>query len=182
MRDKRLFLAGLLTIGAAGCTEPKPTALNYNVIRLSPASRAAVFDAATQALREHFTIRRADRAAGILETVPIETVGTEPSGRLGDVVAVPRRERRTAEVRVEKTGAMVKVFCKVLVQECDTQAHQMFTREHALHDLPTDTPAERDGATTTEQNAVWRNKRRDRTLENQILRAIQDQVAGAEGL
>jgi hypothetical protein len=156
--------------------------LNYNVLRLSGASEAAVFDAAAQALGEHFTVRRYDRATGILEAVPKETVAAGHSGRLGDVVAVPRRERRVAEMRVESAGAVVKVFCKVLVQEYDTQAHQMFNREHTLDDLPTDTPAERDAATTTEQNAVWRTQRRDRGLETQILRAVREQLAGAQVL
>ena len=180
MRNSKLYLAGFLAVGAAGCVEPKATALNYSVLRLSGAPEAAVFDAAALALEEHFTIRRHDRAAGILEAVAIETVGTGSRGRLGDVMAIPRRERRTAEVRVESVGSMVKVFCKVLVQEHDSQAHQMFGREHALDDLPADTPAEREAATTTEQNAVWRTKRHDRELESRILRAVPQQVSGAK--
>ncbi|MCK4658199.1 MAG: hypothetical protein KAV82_01640 [Phycisphaerae bacterium] len=182
MKHVWLLMAGLLAMGAAGCSGSRPTALNYNVLRLSGASDAAVFDAAAQALREHFTIRHADRRTGVLEAVPVEMATTGGDGRLGDVVAAPRRERRTAEVRVESAGKLVKVFCKVLVQECDTQAHQMFNREHAISDLPTDTPADRDAATTTEQNTVWRTKRRDRELENQILRAVREQLAGAEVL
>ena len=182
MKNGRLYLAGFLAIGAAGCLEPRATALNYNVLRLSGAPEAAVFDAAARAMGEHFTIRRHDRAAGILEAVPIESIGAESRGRLRDVMAVPRRERRIAEVRVESVGSVVKIFCKVLVQEHDSQAHQMFGREHALDDLPTDTPAERDAATTTEQNAVWRTKRHDRELESRILRAVPEQLAGAKVL
>ncbi|MFH0979972.1 MAG: hypothetical protein V2A79_00350 [Planctomycetota bacterium] len=180
MKTGWLLLPALLVIGVAGCSAPQATALNYSVLRLADASQAAVFDAAAQALGEHFTIRRSDRVAGMLEAVPMEGVGKGSRGRLGDVVAVPRRERRVAEVRVESEGNLVKVFCKVLVQEYDTQAHQMFNREHALSDLPTDTPADRDAATTTEQNAVWRTQRRDKALEDRILRAVREQVAGAK--
>ena len=182
MRNGTAWLAGCLLVGAVGCAGPKPTALNYNVLRLSGASEAAVFDAASRALGERFNLNRSDRTAGILEAAPKEGVGPGQSGRLGDVVAVPRRERRVAEMRVENEGGIVKVYCKVLVQEYDTQAHQMFTREHAIDDLPTDTPADRDAATTTDQNSVWRGKRRDGVMEREILQAVREQLAGAQEL
>lgn len=179
---RTLGVGSLLTVMAAGCAEMKPTGLNYHVLRLSGAPEAAVFDAAERALGEHFTIRRRDRAAGVLEGAPLEGVGAGGGGRLGDYVAMPRRERRIAEMRVEESGKVVKVFCKVLVQEYDTQAHEMFGKERSLHDLPTDTPAYREAATTTEQNAVWRTKHRDRGLETAILEALRERVPGAQVL
>ena len=169
----------LMLVGACGCSGPKATTLNYSVLRLADAPEEAVFDAAAQAMREHFDVLRADRARGVIESAPIEAVGSARSGRLGDVVAMPRRERRVAEIRLEPLGSSVKVFCRVLVQEHNTQAMQMHRSEHRLDDLPTDTPADRDGATTTEQNSVWRTRRHDRDLETRILRAIREQLAGA---
>jgi hypothetical protein len=181
MAPKWLLLAlPVLCPWCAGCPEERATPLTYNVLRLSGAPEEAVFDAATRVLAEHFSIARADRTAGLVEGVPEETVGSSRGGRLGDVVVGPRRERRVAEVRVEKAGGLVKVYCKVQVQEYDTQAHQMFDREHARDDLPGSTPADRDAATTTEQNAVWRNRQRDRDMESEILRAIREQLPGAQ--
>jgi len=182
MRNTVAFVAGIMTVAVAGCSQPKATALNYKVMRLSGATQEAVFDAATRALGEYFTVHQYDPAAGILEGAAPEEVSAGGSKRLRDVVAMPRRERRVAHMRVESAESTVKVFCKVLVQICDTPAHQMYDREHALHDLPTDTPAQRGAAATTEQNSVWRNDRRDKRLESQILRAVREQVAGADVL
>lgn len=182
MRNTMALVAGVVSVAVTGCSQPRATPLNYKVVRLSGATEEAVFDAAVGALSEHFTVSRSDPVTGILEGAPIEGVRTGGSGRLGDLVSAPHRQRRVAQMRVESSGTTVKVFCKVLVQMCDTPAHQMYGQEHALHDLPTDTPAQREAATTTEQNSVWRNKYRDKALESEILRAVREQVAGAEVL
>jgi len=41
-----------------------------------------------------------------------------------------------------------------------------------LSDLPTDTPIDREGATTQEQNTVWRTIGRDKSKERSILDII----------
>ncbi|MCP4594762.1 MAG: hypothetical protein GY842_28860 [bacterium] len=179
MINVRCIPATLMLIAAAGCAARQPTKLNYHVLQLSDAPTDAVFDATALALEEHFTISRRDFAAGVLQTAPVETVVDQPSGRLRDAVAAPRRERRLADVRVQDKDGMTQVSIRVIVQEYDTRAHRMFPLEHALHDLPTDTPAERDAATTKEQNSIWRTKGRDRQLEEVIRRAVLEQVPGA---
>jgi hypothetical protein len=86
-----------------------------------------------------------------------------------------------AEVRVADAGDAVKVFCKVLVQQYESDERRLFVREHALSDLPTETPAAADAATSPEQNATWRTRGRDKVLERRILRAIQERVSARTG-
>ncbi len=62
--------------------------------------------------------------------------------------------------------------CRVLIQEQTTQAHRLFERDHRGYDTPTDTPIEREAATTVRQNTVWRTNRRDRRSERAILEAV----------
>lgn len=52
----------------------------------------------------------------------------------------------------------------------------MFRHDHRVSDIPDDTPIDRDAATTTEQNTVWRTIRRDKAAERRILEAILDQA------
>lgn len=180
MSQKTWMACGLCLSWAAGCASPRPSAVNYNVVTLSGATDLAAMDAAEGALAEHFTLARREAGTQTLTTLPTESEAVGGGERIGDVIGARRRERRYAEVRIEPAGSSVKVYCKVLVQEYDTDAHQVFSRDHATTDLPGDTPADRDAATTTEQNAVWRTKRRDKELERRILRDIQERLGGAE--
>jgi hypothetical protein len=147
---------------------------------MSGATEAAVLDAAEGALAEHFPLARRDLGARRITTLATESAAPGGGERIGDVVGATRRERRRAEVVVEPASEGVKVFCKVLVQEYDTEAHQVFSRDHALDDRSRDTPAQRDAASTSEQNAVWRTKRRDKDLERRILRDVQSRLGGAD--
>ncbi len=78
------------------------------------------------------------------------------------------------EVRVADSGGAARVFCRVLIQEQTTQGHRMFASDRSGSDTPGDyTAINRDAATTTEQNTVWRTLRRDKSAERQILDMIE---------
>jgi len=138
----------------------------------------AAFEAAELVLLDHFSIRTRDPGSGYLRTDYTETQGPHRGRRLGDALGAPRRVRKHAEVRVEPAGNGVNVWCKVLVEQFETDSHDMFAHEHSLSDLPSDTRVEADGATTPAQNAVWRPAGRDTLLERQIRREIQARLSG----
>ncbi len=162
---------------AAGCEGPSPTAQSHTPLRQRSVSPAAAFAAAEQVLGERFPIQVREPRNGLLRTAHIDTVSSGPSGRLTDGLSTPRRVRKSAEVRVEPADDGVKIWCQVVVEQNETSAHRMFAQEHSLSDLPSDTPADAEGATTAEQNTVWRYKGRDRQLEREIRRAIQELLA-----
>ena len=177
MHGRRLAVIGLFGAWVAGCASPPATKLNYAVTRVEAASQDVAMAAAEQALREHFRIARVDRAAGLIECAPVESQEAVRSGRIGDVLGASRRVRRVAEVRVEDLGDGARVFCKVLLQQYETEERRMFDREHALSDVPSETPAAGEAATLPQQNATWRTRGRDKVLERRILQAVHELVA-----
>jgi hypothetical protein len=73
---------------------------------------------------------------------------------------------------VAQNGNDVNVYCKVVVQEQTTETHRMFAQDSTLSDVPHDTAIDRDAATTTQQNTVWRTVQRDKAAERRILEAV----------
>jgi len=57
----------------------------------------------------------------------------------------------------------------------------MFSNDLALNDAPTATAADRDAATTREQNEVWRVLRRDKLAERTVLQDIRKSLGMADG-
>lgn len=166
----------VLAIIAAGCKVQQPPSVVFQRQRFDGVSYRSAFDAAERALGERFAIEARDPAAGILRARPVpETL--DPSGRrISDRVGHPGAGRRLAELRVQQEGSYVDVYCRVLIQELETERFRMAERQRGVYDQPTDTPADTEAGTTPEQNAVWVNRSRDRDMERQILRSVEEFV------
>lgn len=176
-----VLLAALTGAGIGACRTPAPTARSHTTLRQRSTRPEAAFAAAEQALRERFRIELRDPKRGLLRTAAVETRDRVQGGRVGDALGTPRRVRKIAEVRVEPDGPDVSIWCRVTVEQDDTNAHQLFVQDQGLSDIPSDTPPDREGATTARQHTVWRAKGRDRQLEREIRLAIQellDETAG----
>ncbi len=169
--------ASLLIVGAS-CSVPARRGVAFQRQRLAGVEYRRAFDAASEALREHFRIARSDYANGIVRAIPSETSG-RGDGRhvLSDSLSAPHQARRVAEVRVRAHGPDVEVSCRVLVQRNDAVEVGLLDLERGGYDQPTGTPADRGAGTTAEQNAVWSKGTRDRAMERQILAAIREKVA-----
>lgn len=178
MRRAGVVAVGLCVLLASGCSEPAATSLNFAVREVPRASSGAVWSAAVDAVREHFRIARMDRSAGRIETAPIETQEPGQSSRAGDMLGAERRVRRLADVRVQEADGGVQVYCKVLVQQYESDERRLFARDKCATDIPSETPADQEGATTAEQNAAWRTRGRDKVLERQILDSILERIGG----
>ena len=178
MIQKRVvvLVAGVgLLCGA--CKSPGPSGRSYSLTRHSSVAAGRAFAAAEQALGERFHIRVRDPGEGLLRTEPVMETAPREDGRLGDRLRTPRRVRKSVEVRIEPEGDGVAIGCKALVEENQAGAHRAFEREHALSDIPSDTPADWGAGATAEQEAVWQARGRDRDLERQICRAIDEILA-----
>ena len=168
------LLASLLAM--TGCDTPAPNRTNYSYMRLQDQSRAAAFDAAERAMQERFRLDRVDAQRGIIKSTPLEMTGQNDTGRVGDMVGAERRLRRTATTRVDGSDSMAEVWVRVIVEEYETNDRQLFDQDRSINDMPTETAADRGGATTPEQNALWRTTSRDKVLERSILRSISEMV------
>jgi hypothetical protein len=159
----------------AGCAAPGPTAQNFLVRHATDLPRDAVFARAEVALLElGYQIDRADSAEGVLTTQPVmgaESAKSASGFGLGRVTV-----RTVAEVRVQAAETGSTVFCRVRVEQLATASHAAFLQDRGASDLPSQTPIDREGATTEEQNAVWTMIRRDRAKERAIIGAILDET------
>jgi hypothetical protein len=106
---------------------------------------------------------------------PVAEEAGEPAPRhtVGDVIGVsPRRYRRIAELRLAATGNGVMAQVRVMLQRLTTAERTAFARERG-DDRPTDTAIDRLGPDSPAPREEWRDDRRDRKVEQEILNAIQ---------
>lgn len=178
MRASIAIVSASLLIVGASCTAPARRGAAFQRQRLSGVEYRRTFEAASEALREHFRIARSDYENGIVRAVPSST-SVRGDGRrvLTDSLSAPQQARRVAEVRVRAHGPDVEVSCRVLVQRNDAAAVGMLSLERGGYDQPTGTPADRGAGTTAEQNAVWSKGTRDRAMERLILASIREKVS-----
>lgn len=156
--------------------------MDYTVRHVQERDRGAALDAAEAALIDlGYIIERRDPAEGVITTQPVEAQAGLDSTRAASLSS-RGKTRRIVEVRVQNEGGAAKVFCRVLIQEQTTQAHRMFASDRSGSDTPGDyTAINRDAATTTEQNTVWRTLRREKSTERNILNAITEHTGGEAG-
>ncbi len=173
-RVRLAVVAIVLAVGAVGCESPAPRSGSYTPQRLRAVTPAEAFAAAEQVLSEDFQIATRDPSLGLLRTAHVESRERSADQPIRGTLGSPKRVRKYSEVRIEPAGDGVNVWCKVVVEENQSDAYRMFHQEHALSDIPSDTPADREGGTTAAQNTVWKVKRRDRAMERQIRRSIRN--------
>ena len=173
----RLAIAGIVVaVAIAGCESPGPSRSTFTPLRVKSATMAEAFAAAEETLLEQFHIEVRDPARGLLRTAAIESRERQSGAGLGDALGATRTVRKYVEVRVQPADAGVNIWCKVPIERNETDSHRMFANRDALSDSPSDSPADWSGATTTEQNTVWRPTGRDRRLEREIRRAIREKL------
>ncbi|MCB9865257.1 MAG: hypothetical protein H6816_01265 [Phycisphaerales bacterium] len=165
----------------AGCQASAPSTRNFSHLRLPDTTRAAAYDAAYAALAARYPIATSDRATGTITTEPVENRERTGGRQVGDLVGMTRRVRRVATVRVTDADNAAEIWCKVTLAQHDTDAARMFSNDLALNDAPTATAADRDAATTREQNEVWRVLRRDKLAERTVLQDIRKSLGMADG-
>ncbi|MEK6674684.1 MAG: hypothetical protein AABZ47_03410 [Planctomycetota bacterium] len=164
-----LLAACGMALALCSCVSTRPANVNASVRRVSGIDRQIILDTAEVVLldREYLINERDDRA-GMLRTKPIEGAGAA-----GDRQSAPLhrrgRTRRIVDVILNEDGNGVRIHCKVVVQEQDTQSMRLMSREQSGHEPYSDTPIDRDAATTDEQNTYWQTVRRDRLAERELL-------------
>jgi hypothetical protein len=176
--SKRVIVPVMLAATwAAGCQPFESPDVVYQRQRLVNVSYQAAFEAAERALGERFGIARSDSGTGVLDSRPREAQAESAGTRIiSDALGTGRQGRRIADMRVVRDGAFVDVFCRVRVQELETEQFRVLERQRGAYDQPSGTPAEREAGTTTEQNAVWVTRSRDREMERSILEAVAEWV------
>ncbi len=167
---------------ADGCVSAGVSLLNYSVRHVQGGDPAAAFAVAQVALINlGYKIDKSDRATGVIVTRPIPTTASAERIHARTRLRSSSRLRRLVQVRIAQGPGVINVYCKVALQEQTTEAHRMFRRDHAISDVPGETPIDREAATTEEQNTVWQTVGRDKAAERRILDTILEWTRGESG-
>lgn len=130
-------------------------------------------------LQREFGRVSVDRAARRVVTAPVEYTTSRDSGTARDLVRGSSTMRRSATLDVGRRGDVTVVRLSVDVERQDTQRQTvMHPQGHRLSDTPgSETPTDRDAATTERQNTVWTRVRRDTGLERALLDELRERFA-----
>jgi hypothetical protein len=149
------------------------------------ASPDEVFQAAQVVLRREFGRVQVDPGARRIVSEPAEYRTSSESGTARDFYGGRSTMRRTAHFSVAPRGDGTVAQLRVDIERQDTDRREVFQPDrNRISDAPSQTPIERDAATSTEQNTVWTFVRRDRQLERALLTELQERFAppGAAGV
>ncbi len=170
-----VIFAGLL---ATGCETSGPTTKTFSYVRLPGVDRTSAFSAAVDAMRENHDIATIDRDQWVLHSVPQETEEEAATPRVGDLVGIPRTVRRVVTAYVTGDDQNAEAWCRVAIERNESNEHNLFIHDMQQDDTATATPADREAATTTEQNSVWRTLRRDKRAERELLDKVREMTTG----
>jgi len=179
--------SAVMLVGNAGCTSPsgggdraglRPTGQAASRL-LRSADLTAVRPVAERVFRQHFRIDPAASTPSVLVSRPQELGPQEQPERIRDVLRPSaNRHRQLAELQLLQEGPDVRIRCRVETQRLDTTERATFAGTRG-DDRPTETPIDRYGAASSDPHQEWVSVGRDKNLEQEILAAIQRELAGA---
>lgn len=142
------------------------------------ASADEVFHAAQVILRREFGRLNIAPDARRVVSEPVESRTSSESGSARDLYGGRSTIRRIAHLAVSPRADGAIVRLRIDIERQDTAQTEAFQPDrHRLTDAPSQTPIERDAATSTRQNTVWTFVRRDRRFERALLAELQEQFA-----
>ncbi len=166
--SKHVILVTLAAAFLAGCTQAELGTERA----LGPVQYADAFRAARTVTAQYFTVASADRSSGVIKSAP-KTVAPD--------MALGSAERQLATITVRQRGSVMTAYAMVEIQRQGVAMKRHVGFAEVYDGPPSHTPAEREAATTPEQNEYWITRRRDRALENKILTDIYRALHGEGG-
>lgn len=146
----------------AGCTTPEG-----KTRELGNVSYTDAFAAATEVMKQYYTVENADPTTGIIQARPLAV--DKKSGRL---LGGKSSTRQLAKVTVRKENGSVVAYASVAVQRQGSDAlRQMRTTrgDEDYSSVPNKSPAYDEAATTAGQNESWMTYNYAHDIEIKIL-------------
>ncbi|MBU0617648.1 MAG: hypothetical protein KKI02_08015 [Planctomycetes bacterium] len=160
-----------------GCSQGMETR-SFQPRVIDEASPDDVLLAAQVLLRREFGRVDIEPGARRIVSQPVEYQTSSESGTARDLYGGRSTMRRIAHFAVAKRGDGSIARLRIEVERMDTARREAFRPDQGrISDAPSQTPIERDAATTTRQNTVWTFVKRDRRLERALLAELQEQFA-----
>lgn len=164
-------------IALTGCA-PGVDARSFQSRVIRDAAPDDVFHAAQTILRREFGPLEIESDARRLASRPVEYRTTSESGSARDLYGGRSTMRRIARFSVAPRGDGAVARLGIDVERLDTARREAFQPDrYRLTDAPSQTPIERDAATSTRQNTIWTFVKRDLRFERALLTEIQEQFA-----
>lgn len=193
MRRSSLFggaaaiTSAVLMIGGSGCATQGGAAAGFAPRRSADAASRRLANAdlgmvrpvADRVFRTYF--RTDQEGSSRHEWVSRPEESDEPAGptRVRDMfTAFPNRRRRVAALWLGQDGPHVVARCRILIQRLDTTERAAFAPQRG-DDRPTATPIDRHGPASTSTREEWVDVGRDRSMEQEILTAIERELTSA---
>lgn len=163
IRHAWIVTAAAATCIVAGCNQPIPGTSRS----LGTVDYTLAFAAANEVMTQYFSVLSSNPHTGIITSRPKPVEA--PKERL--LSGSPARQVATLRVRTE--GKAVVVYATVALQrQGEAVLEQIRPGVDNYDSVPNQTPAERDGATTVEQNESWRTHGYAHNVERKILQDI----------
>jgi hypothetical protein len=166
-----------LAIALTGCA-PGVDARSFQSRVIRSAAPDDVFRAAQVILRREFGPLEIESDARRLVSRRVEYRTTSDSGSARDLYGGRSTMRRIARFSVGQRGDGAVARLGIDVERLDTARREAFQPDrYRLTDAPSQTPIERDAATSTRQNTVWTFVKRDLRFERALLAELQERFA-----
>lgn len=147
--------------------------MHWGVRHVMDGNQQALFAEAQLVLADQgYPIKSADPSSGVVWSHPIRHTPVVGASASHLRLSTHGDFQRIARIRIAQSPEGVSIYCRVEVQEQVTATQRIFHQGFAESDVPVDTPIDREAATTSRQNTVWRTVRRDKGAERTILEAI----------
>lgn len=180
MQRVAIVFIGSVLIGAGGCTE-QTTFVNYQTRVIAELPANEVLEAAVPIMQEEFGRVSVDRSSMTITVAPREYVSASATGSARDLMGIQSTLRRHATLRIRRGGDQTLADLRIDIERKDTGRRTAGAEGSRLTDAPSQTPIDREGATTERQNTLWVKVRRDVQLERALLDQLQDWGTRASG-
>lgn len=185
----RVWATAAMAVIFMGCSSTEPrgrrsaerATAGQASMRLSGVRPDDVAPVAERVFRQYFSIDREKSAPGSYVSRPLEDRDlARATGIRGSVSGAHVRQRRTARLDLLREGANTLVRCNVRIERMEAVERVAFARQQG-DDRPTDTPIDRAGSGGVGSRQEWVAAGRDRDIEQQILRGIEQELeAGSQ--
>jgi len=163
-----IFISALL-IGGYGCSTLDPHQSDFSRTSLGKIEYERAFAACEKVMRSEFAQLNANQELSLIESKPQVYKDDRPG-----LAKAPMR--RVATLRLGQKHSQWWAYLEIRIERHDTQTYQAFDYQRSGREYGAPTPMESSSGGGTSRRYVWTKVRRQRSLENQMLARIRDEL------